>query len=408
MPETPVSGTDESLLVLNAGSSSLKFAVFRQAPGAKLHRAISGQLSGIGQGKAQFAVRAATGEALDWAPPGRLDRHDAAIDLLADRLALRDHPELWRGIGHRIVHGGREFVAPLRLDAAHLARLETLIPLAPLHQPHNLAAIRRLMELAPSLPQIACFDTAFHAGQPELATTLALPARFAAMGVRRYGFHGLSYESILAALPNYLGFLPDRLIVAHLGNGASLAAIAKGRSIATSMGFSTLDGLVMGTRPGALDPGVLLFLLREAGLDAAGLENLLYRESGLLALSESSADMRSLLAAEARDPRAAFAIASYCYRIRREIGSHVAALGGLDALVFTGGIGENAAPIRAAICAELGWLGIAIDPARNAAQGPDLAAPESRVGLWAIPTDEEGIIAGHMRQWLDPRTPADR
>ena len=250
-------------------------------------------------------------------------------------------------MGHRVVHGGSQFTHPLRIDDKAIEALAALNPLAPHHQPHNIAAIRAVAARLPRLPQIACFDTAFHATIPEEARRLPLPAEYEVRGIRRYGFHGLSYESIVAALPAVAGALPLRLIVAHLGNGASITAIKDGRSIATSMGFSTLDGLIMGTRSGAIDPGVLLHLMRE-GRSLAEIEDLLYNRAGLLGLSGISADMKTLLDSAA--PAAAMAVSLYCYRINREIGSLAAALGGLDALVFTGGVGENAGPVRARVC----------------------------------------------------------
>ncbi len=285
--------------------------------------------------------------------------------------------------GHRVVHGGDRYAAPVRIDPEVLEQLETLSPLAPLDQPHNLAGIRAVMALRPELPQLACFDTAFHQTQPEIARLFALPGALADAGVKRYGFHGLSYEYVsrrLRAMPDFAQ--RRRVIVAHLGNGASLCALLDGRSIASSMGFTALDGLMMGTRSGSIDPGVLLYLMDQRGMTISDLTRLLYRESGLLGVSGISHDMRTLLASS--DPRAQLAIDLFVYRVTREIGSLAAALGGLDALVFTGGIGEHAAPVRDAVCRSLNWLGIDADPTR------------SRVAVDVIPTNEEEMIASHV------------
>jgi acetate kinase len=269
--------------------------------------------------------------------------------------------------------------------------------LAPLHQPHNVTPIEALRRLLPDLPQVACFDTAFHASQPDIAKRFALPEKYWQAGLRRYGFHGLSYEAILHALPAIAGGVPQRLIVAHLGNGASMAAIRDGQCVASTMGFSTLDGLVMGTRPGAIDPGALLHLLRD-GMSREELEQLLYHESGVKGVSGLTADMKTLL--ESDDPKAKLAIDLYCYRIGREIGSLAAALGGLDALVFTGGVGENAAAIRARVCEDAAWLGLQLDAGANRRGGPPISAAGSRVAAWVVPTDEEMTIARHTQRLL--------
>ena len=278
-----------------------------------------------------------------------------------------------------------------------LKELASLIPLAPLHQPHNVAPIEALQTLLPTLPQVACFDTAFHATQPEIATRFPLPEKFWQAGLRRYGFHGLSYEAILHALPGVAGGIPGRLIIAHLGNGASMAAVRDGQCVATTMGFSTLDGLVMGTRPGAIDPGVLLHLLRD-GMTREELEQLLYHESGVKGVSGITADMKTLLASA--DPKAKLAIDLYCYRIARELGSLAAALGGLDALVFTGGVGENATAIRARVCADAAWLGLQLDDDANRRGGPRISTAGSSVAAWIVPTDEELTIARHTQRLL--------
>src|SRR5581483_6453635 len=301
--------------------------------------------------------------------------------------------------GHRVVHGGLQFTRPVRIDAAVLAALESLVPLAPLHQPHNLAAIRAITGRAPGLPQVACFDTSFHRTQPAVAQTFALPRRYTEEGVLRYGFHGLSYEYIASVLRRTDDrAAAGRTVVAHLGNGASLCALTGGRSVASTMGFTAVDGLPMGTRCGALDPGVLLYLMDRHGMDARALEKLIYQQSGLLGVSGLSSDLRTLLASP--DPRAAQAVDLFVYRIGRELGSLAAALGGLDALVFTGGIGENAAAIRARVCRDAAWLGLELDEAANEAGGPLVSCSESKVHAWIIPTNEEFMIARHTRSLI--------
>ena len=300
---------------------------------------------------------------------------------------------------------GSQYAAPVLIDAEVMAGLERLVPLAPLHQPHNLAAIRAIAASSPDLPQVACFDTAFHQTQPPVAQVVALPRELAAEGVRRYGFHGLSYEYIASALPAVAPRVAaGRVVVAHLGNGASLCAMNGGRSVATTMGFSTLDGLVMGTRPGSLDPGVLLYLMSQHKMDAAAIEALLYTRSGLLGLSGISSDMRTLLASP--DPRAREAVDVFVYRIGRELGSLAAALGGLDALVFTAGIGEHAPEIRARVCRDAGWLGIGLDEAANGAGGPLISQPGARASAWVIPTDENLMIARHTLAVLAASRPS--
>jgi acetate kinase len=390
------------LLVLNAGSSSLKFSAFldRDPPEPQLHGVIEELLT-----RPRFRARDRKGVIAEkeW-PEGGLSGHDGAIAFLFEWCrsggALASHRI--SGIGHRVVHGGTRFSQPVRVCEETLAELEALTPLAPLHQPHNLAAIRAVSRMAPELRQVACFDTAFHRTQPELAQSFALPHRYTGEGVRRYGFHGLSYEYVASRLPSVdhraaLG----RTVVAHLGNGASLCAMHAGRGVATTMSFTPLDGLVMGTRCGAIDPGVLLYLIDRHGLALQDLARLLYEESGLLGVSGVSSDMRELLASP--DPRAAEAVDLFVYRIGRELGSMAAALGGLDALVFTGGIGENAAAIRERVCRGAAWLGLELDPGANASGGPRLSAPGSRVGAWVIPTDEELMIARHTRGVLAAR-----
>lgn len=383
------------ILVINAGSSSLKFATYLTASAPELQ--LKGQLSAIGQGDTRLAVSDSGGRHVDWGKLGAIRHHGDALRLLIDRLEIAQHSKEWLGAGHRIVHGGVRFSAPVRINAATLKQLAALVPLAPLHQPHNIAPIQALRDLLPGLPQVGCFDTAFHATQPELATRFALPEKYWKAGLRRYGFHGLSYEAILHAMPGVAGGVPKRLVIAHLGNGASMAAIHDGKCVATTMGFSTLEGLVMGTRPGAIDPGVLLHLLRD-GMRREELERLLYHESGVKGVSGLTADMKTLL--ESADPKAGLAIDLYCYRIARELGSLAAALDGLDALVFTGGVGENATAIRARVCADAAWLGLQLDDDANCSGGPRISAAASPVAAWIVPTDEELTIARHTQRLL--------
>jgi acetate kinase len=388
----------DTILVLNAGSSSLKFAVFlAEAPADAL---LGGQLEGLST-QPHFVARAAgklIGEK-SW-PAGTQLGHEGAIEFLftwGREGVLGEHRIV--AAGHRVVHGGMQFTQPVRLDAGVLAALEALVPLAPLHQPHNVAAIRAVTARAPNLPQVACFDTSFHRTQPAVAQAFALPRKYAEEGVLRYGFHGLSYDYIAAAL---LSIDPraaaGRTVVAHLGNGASMCAMKAGRSVASTMGFTALDGLTMGTRCGALDPGVMLYLMDRHGMDARALEKLIYQQSGLLGVSGISSDMRTLLAST--DSRAAEAIDLFVYRISRDLGSLSAALGGLDALVFTGGIGEHATPIRARVCRDAAWLGLELDENANDKGGPRISLPQSRVTAWVIPTNEELMIAKHTRRLL--------
>ncbi|MGH6930895.1 MAG: acetate/propionate family kinase [Dongiaceae bacterium] len=387
------------LLVLNAGSSSLKFGVYDAAPAADPALVCRGQIAGIGLASACSAV-AASGEPLDFAAgASAIVDHKTALRHLLSWLAGGGQGTRFAGAGHRVVHGGTMFSAHRRLTPSIIDDLAALAPLAPHHQPHNIAAIRALAEVMPELPQVACFDTAFHAGQPAEARVMSLPRRFAEAGVLRYGFHGLSYEYVVDRLRRLGGGrLPDRLVIAHLGNGASLCAVESGRGIATTMGFSTLDGLIMGTRVGAVDPGVIIHLLRQ-GIDVAAIEDLLYNQSGLLGLSGESSDMKSLLASGSAAAHGA--ISHYCYQINRQLGSLAAALGGLDALVFAGGIGEHAAPVRAQVCALAGWLGIELDDRANAAGEGVITRPGSRVVVRIVPTNEELVIARHTRRLID-------
>jgi acetate kinase len=299
-----------------------------------------------------------------------------------------------------VVHGGQEFCQPVLIDDRVIAELETLIPLAPLHQPHHIAAIRAVAAAAPQVPQVACFDTAFHQSQPAVAQQFALPRELTAKGIRRYGFHGLSYEYIVSALPQIAPECAQgRLVVAHLGNGASLCAIDKGRSVATTMGFTPVDGLMMGTRTGTLDPGVVLYLLQHEGMSVAAVERLIYEKSGLLGVSALSSDMRTLLASDRAGAREAIDL--FVYRISRELGSMAAALGGLDGLVFTGGIGEHAAEIRARVCRDAEWLGIRLDETANLAGGPRISTVGAPVSAWVVATNENLMVARHTRRVID-------
>ncbi|WP_163560024.1 acetate/propionate family kinase [Halomonas sp. NO4] len=398
----------DEILVINSGSSSLKFALFgapRDAELMGLKLRYRGHFAGLGS-QARLTLidsegrRRECGEARS--PLGRVPSdldHDAALSRVLGWIEA--NPDLGdiTAVGHRIVHGGPDYREPLTLNSAGLTRLDALVPLAPLHQPHGLAPVRALREMRPILPQVACFDTAFHAGQPRVAQTCPLPRRYAESGVRRYGFHGLSYDYISRVLPREVGGATGRTIVAHLGNGASLCAMRDGRSVASTMGFTALEGLMMGTRSGSLDPGLVLHLILNQGLSAERVQHLLYKESGLLGVSGVSGDMRELLASDA--PAAAEAIELFVYRIVREIGSLTAALGGLDHLVFTAGIGERAAPVRAAVVEGCGWLGARLDSSANAEHATDIAAADSRLGVWVIPTDEERIIAWYTARHLD-------
>jgi acetate kinase len=383
-----------TVLVLNAGSSSLKFQTFSFADGA-LQGRLRGQIEGIGS-DARASARDAWGtvvldEDLDDAA---MRDAGAALEWLTGWMDTRLAGHEIVAVGHRVVHGGANFAAPVRVDREVLRELEALIPLAPLHQPPNLAPIRRMLDARPQLPQVACFDTAFHRTQPMEAQLFAIPRHYYDQGVRRYGFHGLSYEYIARRLE---AVAPEaaagRTVVAHLGSGVSMCALHQGRSVATTMGFSALDGCPMGTRPGSLDPGVVLYLLREGGLSLDDVETLLYRRSGLLGLSGIGSDMRELQ--ESSDPNAKLAIDYFVYRLARELGGLAAAMGGLDALVFTAGIGENSPAIRERVCHRAEWLGIHIDHAANASGGPRISRGDSPVSVWRLPTNEERMIAEH-------------
>lgn len=390
----------DCIAVINAGSSSIKFSIHRLPDLALIFK---GRIENLYRGATRFiALDAADATVGEQAWPDALDHH-AGMAFLMDfaRRALDGYRV--RAVGHRIVHGGVRYSGPQRLDAAVLEQLERLVPLAPLHLPHNLAPVRALMALAPGLAQVGCFDTAFHTAQPALAQAFALPPAITDLGIRRYGFHGLSYEYIAATLPGHDPALAGaRVVAAHLGNGASMCAMRGGRSVASTMGFTAVDGLPMGTRCGALDPGVVIYLIEELGMSVASVQRLMYQESGLLGVSGLSSDMRALEASP--EPRAQLAIDLLVYRIGRELGSLAAALGGLDALVFSGGIGENSARLRAAVCRDAAWLGVELDPAANAANPAGVArisAAGSRVSVWLVPADEERMIARHTQAQLE-------
>jgi acetate kinase len=387
----------DAIVVINAGSSSIKFSLFLER-GGELELDVRGQIEGIYTAP-HFVAKGrdgATRSEKSWGEGTKLG-HDAALGHLIDFLKSELADDRLVGVGHRVVHGALDYREPVRMDAGVLAKLEKLVPLAPLHQPHNLAPIRALLAAVPELPQVACFDTSFHRTNPEIAQRFAIPAELHDAGVRRYGFHGLSYEYIASVLPKYdAKAASGRTVVLHLGNGASMCAIEAGKSIASTMGFTAVEGLPMGTRTGALDPGVILYLMDERKMDARAIEKLIYNQSGLLGVSGVSSDMRTLLASD--DPRARLAIDLYCYRIRRELGSLTAALGGLDAIVFTAGIGENSVAIRERVCRDAAWAGVELDAAANAKGGPRINAAGSRVSAWAIPTNEELMIARHTRR----------
>ncbi|MDT3706134.1 MAG: acetate/propionate family kinase [Thiobacillus sp.] len=384
---------DTPLLILNAGSSSLKFAVVEADTAGRLNAVYRGIFEEIGRtGRFRVFHVPASGDVADQAAAAA--NHEQALQYLLDWLEAR-HPGLeFRAAGHRVVHGGTDYSGPVRIDEQILAELERLVPLSPLHQPHNLGGIRALARLRPQLLQIACFDTAFHHTLPALAQNFALPRELRALGIRRYGFHGLSYEHIANVLPNYLGAAAEgRVVVAHLGNGASLCAMRQRHSVETSMSFTPLDGIPMASRCGALDPGVLLYLLREEGMSVQQLDELLHYRSGLLGVSGLSGDVRVLQASN--HPHAIEALDLFAYRVSQAIAGHAAALEGLDALVFTAGIGEHACAVRAAICRRLAWLGLTLDEAVNERHGPCISQAGSRISAWVIPTDEESVMARH-------------
>jgi acetate kinase len=385
------------IAVINAGSSSVKFAIYEATSEERC--LFRGQIEGIGVAP-RLTIANAKGSAVeDRAFSSEGFDHDAATRQILTAGAARMGGEPVVGFGHRVVHGGLRYDAPVRVTESVVNDLTKLVPLAPLHQPHNLAPIRTIMKVAPEIPQVACFDTAFHRSQSHLAQAFALPRRFADAGVRRYGFHGLSYEYLASRLRELAPELAKgRVVMAHLGNGASMCALKDGRSVATTMGFTAVDGLMMGTRCGALDPGVILYMMQEHGMEPAAVEDLIYRQSGLLGVSGVSPDMRALRVSP--DPAAREAIALFVYRIVRELGSLIAALGGIDALVFSAGIGEHDALTRAEVVEGSRWTGAVVDPERNARGDLRISADDSHVSVWAIPTDEERLIARHTAALL--------
>lgn len=384
-----------SILVVNAGSSSLKFSLYRVDAAQDLQLAAHGQIDGVGT-RPRLSAKDAAGRPLverDYAGT-ELGTLTDAIRITGIWLREQFPGEPLRAVGHRVVHGGADYARPVLVDDAVFVALEALIPLAPLHQPHNLAAIRAVRAARPELPQVTCFDTAFHRSHPQVADLYALPLHYYASGVKRYGFHGLSYEYIASVLPRIAPQIAaGRVIVAHLGSGASLCALQGGKSIDSTMGFSPLDGIPMGTRPGALDPGVLLHLLNQRDMSGAEVEHLLYKESGLLGLSGISNDMRELL--ESREPGAKLAVEYFVHHVARHIGALAAVLGGLDGLVFTAGIGEHSAEIRARVLQACAWLGVGLDADANRNADLCISTPDSGVSAWVIPTNEELMIARH-------------
>ena len=384
----------DAILVLNAGSSSVKFSLFeghaRPDSGGLV---CDGEFDGIGH-RVHLVARDRSKRSLADRYLTEGATHEEVLAALLDWVGSEFPDNRLIAAGHRVVHGGSRFTSPVRIDSSVIDELQRLVPLAPLHQPHNLAAIAAIAKLHPDLPQVACFDTAFHHTQPEIAAAFALPHALTSEGVRRYGFHGISYEYIAGVLPDVAGPVADgRVVVAHLGSGASLCAMHRRRSVATTMGFTPLDGLMMGTRSGNLDPGVVLHLIQEKGMTPQAVSDLLYHSSGLLGVSGISDDMRTLLASD--DPLAASAIALFVYRFGQELGSLAASLGGLDALVFTAGIGEHAPEIRRRACQQACWLGIELDDAANASGVTRISTPASKVSAWVIPTNEDLMIARH-------------
>lgn len=390
----------DTILVLNAGSSSIKFQLFALDHTHSLERLLKGQIESIGV-KPHLVAKGPAGDVLVeemWAGEAVADV-PAALEKVVAFLGKQLGGKLPVAVGHRVVHGGIKFSEPTPITDAVLTELEPLVPLAPLHQPNNLAPIRTIRERLPDLLQVACFDTAFHRGHPDLADRFAIPEPLYREGVRRYGFHGLSYEYIARRLP---AIAPDiatgKVIVAHLGSGASMCALSNGQSVESTMGFTALDGLPMGTRPGQLDAGVVLYLMQEKGMSAQQIERFLYHDCGLKGLSGISNDVRVLLASA--DPRAIRALDFFVYRIAMLAGSLAAAMGGLDGFVFTAGVGENAPRIREAVMHRLAWLGIACEPEANTRNGPRISTAASRIGCYVIPTDEELMIAEHTRDCL--------
>lgn len=390
---------DDHVLVLNVGSSSLKFCVFLLQAKDQWEIIARGQIEDIGTSP-HLSAKDGHGKVLaDIYLEDTVRDGQAAIGSLVGLVQSKWAGNRVLGVGHRVVHGGPRFAQPVVVSREILKELYQLVPLAPLHQPHNLAAIEAVTARLPGVPQVACFDTSFHLGRPQVAELIPLPREICQSGLQRYGFHGLSYEYIASVLPEVAPQIASgRVIVAHLGNGASLCALRDGKSIDNTFGFTALDGLCMGTRPGSLDPGVVLYLFQALGLSAKEVETILYDKSGLLGISGVSSDMRDLLAAS--EPAAQLAVAYFVYQAAKEIGAMAAVLGGVDGLVFTAGIGENSPEIRRRICEASSWLGVELDEQANANRGPRISAPGSKVSAWVIPTNEELMIARHTGSLL--------
>ena len=385
---------DDYALVINAGSSSLKFCVYQRPDSASWRLEARGQIDGIGTSPRLSAKNETGGSLADEKLDGSVRDGRAALDVLAGWLRAHYGGSKVLGVGHRVVHGGAKYRAPSIVTPGVLGDLRELIPLAPLHQPYNTAAIEAVSEKLPAVPQVACFDTSFHRGQPAVAELVPLPKAIRDAGVQRYGFHGLSYEYIASALPAVAPEIADgRVIVAHLGSGASLCAMKARKSMDSTLGFTALDGLCMGTRPGSIDPGVILHLFQTLGLSPSDVEKLLYKQSGLIGISGISNDMRDLLTSP--EPAARLALDYFVYEAAKHIGALAAVLGGVDALVFTAGIGEHSTEIRRRICEASAWLGITLDDSANAAHGPRISTAGSRVSAWVVPTNEELMIARH-------------
>ena len=382
----------QTILVINAGSSSIKASLFRVAPHAELTLALRGQIEGIGTAKPRLSLKRSDGTTLDDSNvvPGAAADHRGAMAVFAKALSGSTERATVDAVGHRVVHGGVTYSKPVVVDDDVMRSLETLVSLAPLHQPHNLAAIRAAAERLPGVPQVACFDTAFHRAHPKIADVYALPWQLYEDGVRRYGFHGLSYEYVASVLPSEIA--SGRVVVAHLGSGASMCALRAGQSMDSTMGFTAVDGLPMGTRTGQLDPGILLYLLAE-GMSTKEIEALLYRKSGLLGLSGVSNDMRELLAST--DPRAKFAVDYFVHAVTKQLGALAATLGGVDAIVFTAGIGEHSWKVREAALEDMEWMGVHLDDDANRANAEIISAKHSPTIVFVIPTNEELMIAEH-------------
>jgi acetate kinase len=390
---------DDYALVLNAGSSSLKFCVYRRPDEASWLLAARGQIDGIGT-TPRLSAKDGQGAILadEELDPSVSDGR-AALEVLAGWLRTSYGGAHILGVGHRVVHGGAKYAAPVVVTPTVIEELKALVPLAPLHQPYNIAAIEAVAERLPIVPQVACFDTSFHRNQPAVAELVPLPKAIRDAGVQRYGFHGLSYEYITSVLPEAAPEIAHgRVIVAHLGSGASLCALRDGRSVDSTLGFTALDGLCMGTRPGSVDPGVILHLFQGLGLSAKDVETMLYKQSGLLGISGLSNDMRDLLPSDA--PAARLAVDYFVYQAAKQVGALAAVLGGVDGLVFTAGIGEHSAPIRRRLCEASAWLGVRLDTEANERHGPRISAAASPVSAWVIPTNEELMIARHTGAML--------